>query len=663
MAGRRFVRLLAAILGFTSGATVVNARQTPEIEAALRAQLLQLKQVQPKATPQPPAKSRPVSSAPSEGVIARLGDSRLRHAAKPLCVAFSPDGKRLFSGGEDGMVRVWETATGKSVKVLHTRDTAVLHMGFTHGGTQLAVQFADNSVLFLNPETLQEVSKFSGQFGTKCAISNNNRYVAHFGGSGLLRVTDLDTKLEQLELPVGSPYQFHPNNKTLAVANPKGVVTLYMLAGGKPVMTFDNGDKITSLAFSPDGKRVACGVGGVAKVWDIADGKTAKVIAEVEEAGRVGRWLDNNQLTVGGLDAAGVYDLSTKKWVGRAQGVAGEWAISPDGSRLAATGSGGLRIRLWDLATGTQVHAENDAFPESALLAPTADGKAVFVLAGENAFLWPLNKSTATLAGKLPGKAVLAASGKDRLAVAMAQGVLVYDNFDSAQPLATKPSRTITENAGGCRSLAVSSDGKTVAYSGDAAKIVIADATTAKTLRTLPVQTIAISLAFNPGGDKLATVGRDGFLRLSPTTGEEADLWKVRVQRGQRGSVAFSPDGKYIAATSSGLIKVVNTSDGSEVFAVGGVFENGLFQQVAFSSDGRFLIAASEGMTGGIRVWEMSTQSLVRQFTTGFGTVYRLGVFADGTRLVSAGAEEAITVWDLTGRHGKEAPKAELPKR
>ncbi|MCE9561379.1 MAG: hypothetical protein K8U57_04935 [Planctomycetes bacterium] len=651
MTAARFFRLSATIVGFGFGVAAVTAGQPEKLETQLRAQLIQVNPRQPKVDPKlpgPPGKVlAPGTGGTPEGAVARLGDTRLRHAARPLCVTFSPDSKRAYSGGEDGMLRVWNAANGEAVNTLLSPDGTLRQVRFTHD-SRLAVQFADSRVHFLDPESLKESSQFAAEFGTDFACSADGRMIAHYAANGLLRVTELDTKLEKLELTVGSPFQFHPNNKTLAVADEKGVVTLFLLAGGKPLLTFNNGGKVSSLAFSPDGKRVACGVGAVVKVWDIADGKTAKLITEVEESGRVGSWLDNDRLSAGNAESAGVYHLGEKKWTGRARGIAGEWAVSPDGTKLAATGSNGLRIRLWDLTTGMQLHAENDAFPEAALLAPAADGKTVFVLAGDAAFRWSISKTTATAAGKLPGKAVHATTGKDRLAVATAEGVLVYDDFDPTKPLAAKPSRILSENATGCRAIAVSPDGKKIAYSGEAARIVIADAATGKTVRILPAQTIGIALAFSPTGDTLAVIGRDGFLRLSKAeAGETEDLWKVRIQRGQRGTVAFSPDGKLIAASSSGVIKVANASDGTDTFSVGGLFDNGLIQQLAFSVDGRHLIAASEGMTGGVRVWEVSTQALVRRFDTGFGTVYRLGVFADNTRIVSAGSEEAITVWDM----------------
>src|SRR5262249_47553432 len=44
------------------------------------------------------------------GVIARLGTVRLRHGSVIRYVAFTADSKALISAGENGVIRLWETA-------------------------------------------------------------------------------------------------------------------------------------------------------------------------------------------------------------------------------------------------------------------------------------------------------------------------------------------------------------------------------------------------------------------------------------------------------------------------------------------------------------------------------------------------------------------------
>lgn len=650
----------ASVLGFVLSGTV--SAQTVEIEEKLQLELLRLRlqQLQTQQLPKHPTPKiiHPVLGSLPSGAIARLGDSRMRHAGPTSSVIFSPDGKQVISGGQDGTIRVWNPATGESIATLQLGSTPTCFR-FTPDGARLVVG-TDNAIRFLHPETLACTFIFATSNGSGFDLSPDGKLIVSVEGDEIYTVTELETGLPKLELTPGSHSAFHPDGKHVALADQKGRVTLYRLAGGKPVVTFDHGGSLNGIVFSPDGKRLATGgtKPNIVKVWDIDH--PHKLVTEIPGTSHPRCWIGSNCLAVADASGVGVYDLSKKNWVGYAKGVTGQWAVSPDGTRVAATGINGLRIRIWDLTSGQQLHADNDTFPDPALLLPTSDGQAVFILTANSAFHWPVGKPAATQVGTLPGKAVVAAVSGGRLAVVTPNAVLIYDNFDPAQPLPAKPSRILTEHASGCRSVAVSADGSKVAYSGDTQRTVIANAASGTTIRVLPHQTVGLALAFSHDGQKLAVLGRDALLRLWPVSrpdGDDVSLWQFRIQRGNRGTVAFSPDGKLLAASSSSRLTILDASEGKELFAIDRVdFDEGIYQHATFSPDGRLLITGSSGLSGTVQVWEVATRSLVRRFTTGMGSVHRLGVFADGLRIVSAGAEEVVTIWDLNHPNGQRAP-------
>src|SRR5260370_12730754 len=87
--------------------------------------------------PLPPADPLP------DGAVARLGSTRLRHAGPANCIAFSPNGRLLASGGDDRLIRFWEPATGLEVGRLEGQAARI---AFTPDGRGLLAG-DDNGIL------------------------------------------------------------------------------------------------------------------------------------------------------------------------------------------------------------------------------------------------------------------------------------------------------------------------------------------------------------------------------------------------------------------------------------------------------------------------------------------------------------------------------------
>ena len=72
-------------------------------------------------------------------------------------VAFSPDGHRLASAGNDQTVRLWDAATGQPIGPLTGHTGAVTGVAFSPDGRRLASGSADQTVRLWNPDTGQPI--------------------------------------------------------------------------------------------------------------------------------------------------------------------------------------------------------------------------------------------------------------------------------------------------------------------------------------------------------------------------------------------------------------------------------------------------------------------------------------------------------------------------
>lgn len=620
-----------------------------------------------KQEPKKPPAVQPRPGGLPVGAVARLGQTRLRHAEKPTCVVFAPDGKTFITGGDDGTVRVWSVATGDQLALIQKSGQTVSSLRLTDNGKKLVANFGDGVARFLDPSTLHETGAVAAVGSFRFGFSADGKMMAVSDFAGNLVVSELENSLPKLEVANANLFDFRPDGKAIAVGDTKGTVTVHLITGGKPTFTLKEEGAIIGLVYSPTGTRLAVGsrtADGVDTIRVYETGK-AKPIAEIEGMNLPKSWVGADALACGNANEAGVYDLKKKEWVGRVKELAGEFAVSPDGTKLAATGTG-LRVRLWDLGTSKQLHAENDSFPDPTLLVGSPDGRDLFLLTTDTAYRWTIGEKGAKPLGTLPGRAFAAAVGEKTLLVAVPEAVIVYADFDPTKPLPKTPTHTFKDSAG-AKAVAISANGKRIAWALDGGKVVVTDSAGKEKPRELPITTTTVlALGFNPAGDRLGVLGRDPFLRVwnvDPEGDEVKEVWKARIQRGQRGVVVFSPDGTLVTAVSTAQLLFFDAADGKDndeprkpLFQCERYSDQGAIHHATFSPDSRALIVGAGGLYGRVEVWELATRRLAGGFTTGYGGTSRLCVFPDGKRAASAGAEEAVTVWDLTFRGDKPAP-------
>ena len=157
------------------------------------------------------------------------------------------------------------------------------------------------------------------------------------------------------------------------------------------------------------------------------------------------------------------------------------------------------------------------------------------------------------------------------------------------------------------------------------------------------------SVAFSPDGKTLAAGGSDGTVRLWDVPGGRPIGQPLTGHADQILSVAFSPDGKTLAAGGSdGTVRLWDVPGGRPI----GQPLTGHADQilsVAFSPDGKTLAAG--GSDGTVRLWDLPGGRPIRQIgqllTDYTGSVLSMAFSADGKILASGGRDGRVQLLDV----------------
>lgn len=245
------------------------------------------------------------------------------HADHVACVRFSPDGKLLASGGYDGGTLVWDAATGEVRRTLREHRGAVLCLGFSPDGATLVTGGID-SVLRLWDVGSGEGSwngsyhkswvnaiAFSPDGSSIFSGSSDGTVIASAATTGELLHSLRATKAEIRSLTVS------PDGKQIAAGIRYGMLKIWNTADWSDVHSIQAHESDAwAVAFSPDGKVLASGNGdwnrgGQVKLWDVASGKLLRPLQHTGEVLSVAFSPDGRWIAAGGADGTvKVWDLS-----------------------------------------------------------------------------------------------------------------------------------------------------------------------------------------------------------------------------------------------------------------------------------------------------------------------------------------------------------------
>ncbi len=203
-----------------------------------------------------------------------------RHRA-PSAAQLSPSGDRIVTASEDGTVRLWDVASGRSRLVpslAGEKFAAVIDASgriAISGATPLVIQGADGSrrIRLGGPGARVNV----------LAFSPDGRHLLTGGDDGSPRIWDARTGKVERTLRghegVIRDVAYSDDGRSIATAGSDGTVRVWPASGGDPAILVGHESTVNTAKFDASGDRVvSAGVDGTVRVWDASGGEALVVL-------------------------------------------------------------------------------------------------------------------------------------------------------------------------------------------------------------------------------------------------------------------------------------------------------------------------------------------------------------------------------------------------
>jgi len=271
------------------------------------------------------------------------------HSHTIRALAFTPDGERLASAGDDRVVRVWETRGGRELAVLRGHSRPITGLSFATDGRRVSSVALDDGTRIWDITADRTRAMLGNRAPDAAAIDAEGETIAVAAReSQLYKAADGSLVCLLAKKPF-SVATFQGANEWFATGSFDGTIELWDTRTHARRKTLQGHQStIVALAISQKGDRLAsASADGSIRMWDVETGQ-----ATLSEQGPARR------ISALALNPAGTLPDGTS---------------IPEGTRLLVAGQEGF-LALWQLSEGQHLQSLGDTGADITSLAFSSDG-------------------------------------------------------------------------------------------------------------------------------------------------------------------------------------------------------------------------------------------------------------------------------------------------